>query len=660
MNEITAWVHRPLANALGWALLHFVWEGAALAAVLATVLFVIRPASARVRYGVACLLLAAMPIAFGVTLAASLSAHPVRAAAPVQLAAPPGFDSVADSGTAPVPLRLRNVLPWLAPLWILGVAIFYARGLAGWLAVRRLRRRGVCSAPRCWQERTDRLCARMRLSRPVLLLESCFADVPVLIGYVRPVILMPLGCLTGLSAQQIECILIHELAHIRRHDYLVNLSQSFVEGLLFYHPAVWWVSRVVRAEREHCCDDRVVEMMGDARGYAATLAVLEQRRFPAPQAALAATGGNLMNRIRRLLCQPQPSPTSAGPALAAVLLLVSCAVALAAWPARAPVPRWHPSPVVLMQTPVAAQVAANAAPTPAALSEAPQAAPVVTAQAQAASPQPQTQPLTDQERKAQERALRQQLQTPYRKWLNEDAAYIITDEERSAFLRLQSDAEREKFIEKFWLRRDPTPGTAENEFKEEQYRRIAYANEHFGDGVPGWKTDRGRIYITYGPPDEIEDHSSGGTYQRPAEQGGGATSTFPFQQWRYRYIEGIGNNVIIEFIDPTRSGEFHMTMDPSEKDALRPKIQIVQLHRDSGTQIGVVIPLDASGGTLDVSGEVSTPDGRIVQTFERQSTGQKECTKLLALPAGNYRLVVAVRNVATGVSGRAETNFTVQ
>ncbi|HUA58671.1 MAG TPA: GWxTD domain-containing protein [Verrucomicrobiae bacterium] len=177
-------------------------------------------------------------------------------------------------------------------------------------------------------------------------------------------------------------------------------------------------------------------------------------------------------------------------------------------------------------------------------------------------------PLTEKERKRKEAALRKELETPYRKWLNEDVAWIITDEERAAFKRLQTDEEREQFIEQFWLRRDPTPDTVENEYKEEHYRRIAYANEHFASGIPGWKTDRGQIYIKYGPPDEIEDHSSGGFYERPPEEGGGETSTFPFQQWRYRYIEGIGTNVIIEFVDTTMSGEFRMTMDPSEKDAL--------------------------------------------------------------------------------------------
>lgn len=177
-------------------------------------------------------------------------------------------------------------------------------------------------------------------------------------------------------------------------------------------------------------------------------------------------------------------------------------------------------------------------------------------------------PMTEKQRKRQEAKLKKELETPYRKWLNEDVAYIITDEERAAFKKLQTDEEREQFIEQFWLRRDPTPDTIENEFKEEHYRRIAYANEHYASGIPGWKTDRGRIYITFGPPDEIESHPSGGTYERPPEEGGGTTSTFPFEQWRYRYIDGIGNDVIIEFVDPTMSGEYHMTMDPSEKDAL--------------------------------------------------------------------------------------------
>ena len=155
-----------------------------------------------------------------------------------------------------------------------------------------------------------------------------------------------------------------------------------------------------------------------------------------------------------------------------------------------------------------------------------------------------------------------------RRWLDEDVSYIITNEERTAFKALKTDEEREQFIEQFWLRRDPTPDTVDNEFKEEHYARIAYANERFASGIPGWKTDRGRIYIIWGKPDEIESHPSGGTYDRPIEEGGGTTSTFPFEVWRYRYIEGIGNEVLLEFVDPSMSGEYRMTIDPNEKDAL--------------------------------------------------------------------------------------------
>ncbi len=176
--------------------------------------------------------------------------------------------------------------------------------------------------------------------------------------------------------------------------------------------------------------------------------------------------------------------------------------------------------------------------------------------------------LSEKEKKRRQRSLEKELNKPFEKWLNEDVAYIITDEERQAFKRLQNAEERENFIEQFWLRRDPTPDTVENEYKEELYRRIAYANEHYASGIPGWKADRGRIYITFGPPDEVEGHPSGGTYERPPEEGGGTTSTFPFEKWRYRYVEGIGQEVIIEFVDPTMTGEYRMTMDPSEKDAL--------------------------------------------------------------------------------------------
>src|SRR5438445_1532635 len=182
-----------------------------------------------------------------------------------------------------------------------------------------------------------------------------------------------------------------------------------------------------------------------------------------------------------------------------------------------------------------------------------------------AAPGPQK--LTKEQKRKQGRALKE-LDRQYKEWLNEDVIYIISPDERTAFLQLDTNEEREQFIEQFWLRRSGNPDLPDNDFKEEHYRRIAYANEHYASGIPGWKTDRGRIYIIWGPADEVDSHPTGGTYDRPMEEGGGSTSTYPWEKWRYRYLEGMGNNVELEFVDPSGSGEYHLTMDPSEKDAL--------------------------------------------------------------------------------------------
>src|SRR5277367_533412 len=192
----------------------------------------------------------------------------------------------------------------------------------------------------------------------------------------------------------------------------------------------------------------------------------------------------------------------------------------------------------------------------------------------AQQPQVQEQPAPiahqnlDKEQKKKIKRTLKELDTPYKQWLNEDVVYIISPDERNAFLQLATNEEREQFIEQFWLRRSGNPDLPDNDFKEEHYRRIAYANEHYASGIPGWKSDRGRMYIIWGPPDEIESHPTGGTYDRPLDEGGGSTSTYPFETWRWRYLEGVGENIILEFVDPTSSGEYHLTSDPSEKDAL--------------------------------------------------------------------------------------------
>src|ERR1700743_1805210 len=203
---------------------------------------------------------------------------------------------------------------------------------------------------------------------------------------------------------------------------------------------------------------------------------------------------------------------------------------------------------------------------------------------------------SDEETRKAQKAVRQELKSGYKTWLDQDVAYIISDEERKAFRNLSNDEERDAFIEQFWLRRNPNPDSPDNEFREEHYRRIAYANEHFAAGKPGWKTDRGHIYISFGKPDSIESHPSGGSYERPMEEGGGETSTFPFETWHYRYIEGIGENIDIEFVDSCMCGDYHMTLDRSEKDAL---LHVPGAGATLGEQMGTSKRTDRFNGGLE-------------------------------------------------------------
>jgi len=237
----------------------------------------------------------------------------------------------------------------------------------------------------------------------------------------------------------------------------------------------------------------------------------------------------------------------------------------------------------------------------------------------------------EKQKKQQGKALRVELSKVYKKWLNEDVVWIITDQERAAFKQLSNDEERDNFIESFWQRRDPTPDTEENEYKEEHYRRIAYANEHYAAGIPGWKTDRGRIYIIYGPADEVSGSPAGGTYQRPMEEGGGSTSASPFEDWRYRYIEGIGQEVIIEFVDSCMCGEFHMTLDRSEKDALKytPNAGLTQYE-----EMGLSRKADRfSGNGLEQLGRGPNAVGDAAKQFDRL----EQFAKLQAPPPVKYK-----------------------
>src|ERR1039457_1087360 len=412
MTTIAHLVETPLAKALGWTLFHSLWEGALAALVLLAALLVMR--SPRGRYACACAAMLGVLAAFAITFCVLAPQEKGRAAAVAHTIPRAALDDSQASPGMRAQFRMADLPPWLAPFWMLV----------------DLRLQGVCSAPDPWPQRLDQLRARLRLSKPVALLETCLADVPVVIGYVRPVILVPVGLLAGMPVDQVEAILMHELAHIRRHDYLANLLQTVVESFLFYHPEIWWMSGVIRAEREKCCDDLVVAASGDAHRYAAALAALEQTRWAANEAVLAATGGNLMKRIHRLLYQPKASALA--PVFSAGILTIAAVGAMAAWQAQSPA------------TPAEPQAKVDR----------------------------------------------------YTRWLNEDVVYIIEDRERTAFLSLKTDAERQHFMQQFWERRNPTPGSSDNAFWNEHYRRIGYAVMHFGwQAVPGWKTDRGRIYI---------------------------------------------------------------------------------------------------------------------------------------------------------------------
>jgi len=344
MNVFTSIVTGPVVQAIGWALLHLVWQATLVAAILAAALALLQRRSANLRYLVSCgalLLVVALGVVTAVRayqprtavsaesilagVSAGVSSSPVRAveAAAVPIAQQTGISWLEFTASH---------LPQLVGLWFLGVLILSLRLMTGWVAAHRLATHGARTASREWEESLMAIARAIDLRRPILLLESAAVEVPTVIGWLRPVILLPVATLSGLTVQQIEMILAHELAHIRRHDFLVNLMQSAIETLFFYHPAVWWISRRMRVEREHCCDDHAVAVFGDPVQYARALTRFEELRG-GPRSALAANGGSLLDRIRRLVLvraetSQWPSRWAAGAALLTVITAVFFAPSL--------------------------------------------------------------------------------------------------------------------------------------------------------------------------------------------------------------------------------------------------------------------------------------------------------------------------------------------
>jgi beta-lactamase regulating signal transducer with metallopeptidase domain len=322
-------VDPQIVNAIGWALLHFVWQGALAVVVLGAADGLLGRGSARVRYALATATLTVMAVLPVVTFVNGLDGAG-QPATPGPFALAPTGTRVSDAvapvaaGAASAALdeRLDAALPVLVGLWGLGVALLSVRVLGGFALAQRIARSGHPTTSAGLAEAMARLCRAMRISRPVRLLESVRVEVPTVVGWLRPVILFPAATLAGLTPAQLEVVLAHELAHVRRLDYLVNLLQTAVETLLFYHPAVWWVSYRVRVEREHCCDDAAVAACGDALAYARALTDLEGLRLTGAGLAMAADGGSLVHRVGRLVGKPPSQATGGSRALGALLALV--------------------------------------------------------------------------------------------------------------------------------------------------------------------------------------------------------------------------------------------------------------------------------------------------------------------------------------------------
>lgn len=351
MNLLPHLSLRALVEPLGWTLLHFLWQGAAIALVLCVTLRQLRHAGANARYLAATTALALMALCpvltLGVltsrsgTVAAPLATESVTAARSSEASVLSFSRSVAGievakaepGPVAPQPAAshqqglataLHALLPVLVTVWLLGVALLSARLLGGWLRVQKLIRQAAWPVESYLPARCAELARRMGIARTVAVRASASVQVPAVAGWLRATVLFPVSALSGLPQPQLEALLAHELAHIRRNDYLVNLAQTAMETLLFYHPAVWWVSRRIRVEREHGCDDLVVQVLGDRLGYARALTALEEMRGVPMTPALAATGGDLLNRVRRILGLPCEQTDSASFTLAGVASLLLC------------------------------------------------------------------------------------------------------------------------------------------------------------------------------------------------------------------------------------------------------------------------------------------------------------------------------------------------
>ncbi|HEV8414360.1 MAG TPA: GWxTD domain-containing protein [Bryobacteraceae bacterium] len=552
------------SNDFLWYLAVLSFRSLGLACLAWLALCVFRVKSASVRHAAWTVVTAVMLVQVGASTA--LPPVPLRVLAPVPDAGP---TLPSQFAFPPIPIPVSNSPGWhLAFTWrevVIGIYAVVAIALLlqlafGYMFARRL----------------------VRNSKPVdgpRVRESETISVPMTVGKIAPAILLPIGWREWDSIK-FQAVLAHEEAHIRRADWAIGVMARVNCCIFWFHPLAWWLKRELALLAEYSCDDLALTQMGDRRAYARALleiayAMKSARGRLWEQAVPMAKETNVEKRMEQILDDARTISPSFG-RRGWVTLLV-CSLPVGYFVSAVQLAPAQNRPVASVAEPPAAKQPVQVMPVQIAQAKSEQ----TPAQAPTAAVSPSQKRhdevvfvISDVERMAFNRLqtederkqfvaqlarppvpvpTRTPAASPYQRWLDEEVVYIISDDERRAFTRLQTDDERNKFIEQFWLRRDPTPGTEENEFKVEMYRRIAFTNDHFSAGIPGWKTDRGAIYMRYGPPDGLDSH--------------GATSTnYPYETWTYRYLEGIGMDVELEFVDPTMTGRYHLTKDPTEKE----------------------------------------------------------------------------------------------
>ena len=556
----------PTWNDFGAGLANHIWQSTLCLIILGAMTLLFRRNSAVVRYRL--WLIASvkflLPFSLFVGLGGMLQWHPVRSVAPIevpvvvrQISQPFGVSpvSVSEHPAATVtPVEAHSFHFIFASAWFIGAVAVLLMWSLRWLHIARVVRNAEPL------EATGNSAKTRIVTSPASMEPGVF-------GILRPVLLLPEGVARSLTAAQLEPIIAHEMFHVRGRDNLAAALHTLVEAMFWFHPLVWWLGNRLVDERERACDEAVLRMGFPPADYAEGILKVCKSYVAAPACVSGVSGSNLKKRIEVIMENRGTNDLTFGKKLVLILagagmLVFPLSAGMATTSEGHSVQIFRTIRPTLYEKVDRARLAVTTQ------------APVIQTEHQISVVPAVTLPVFEQATSA---GLSILLQTPgpstgravsgQTKWL-EDISIIITDEERKAFQRLTTDAERENFIKDFWLVRDPTPGTPVNEFKDEYDKRFAFANEHFmtQSGIPGAQTDRGKMYIFNGPPDEIVSHPSGGTYYRPADQGDRVYKTFPFETWRYRHVGGKGDNVIYEFVDEQMNGEYTLEYDPGTKE----------------------------------------------------------------------------------------------